>query len=152
MASENELTRNWLNVIGDSTYAENNDCPTYQPSVGASGKNLVPIFLSIGYLENKGVNFVSLVFAPDYRNLNPALETSYSMGLFSKEMDFVNIAFTQQNAFMGFKGVRSDFGWPINMLGIVEFTCAKPVVDDNNNVIRQDGYTVSGGGAILTPQ
>ena len=72
---------------------------------------------------------MSLVFATDYENQDPALETSLSVGVFSDEMDFVNIAFTQQNAFMGFKGVHSDFGWPINMLGIVEFTCAKPVVD-----------------------
>ena len=67
-------------------------------------------------------------------------------------MDFVNIVFTQSHAFIGFRGVSSQFGLPINMLGIVDFTCAKPVFDYNNTVIGQGGVTLESGGTILTQQ
>lgn len=61
-------------------------------------------------------------------------------------MEFVNSAFSQQFAFMGFHGVNSDFGLPINQLGVIKFTCAKEKIDKNNNSIKKDGITINGGG------
>jgi hypothetical protein len=47
------------------------------------------------------------VFATNYETKDQKLEAIYSIGFFSKDMDFVNMAFTQNHAFMGFKGVSS---------------------------------------------
>ena len=49
-------------MIGDPEYYKSNDCPVLRPT---STKDLVPVFISIGY-TNKGVNFVNFLFAPSY--------------------------------------------------------------------------------------
>lgn len=122
----------------------------YVPETEQPDEKLVIIFISIGYEEKKGVNFISFVFAPDYDNEDSEKEFSFTVGAVTNKMNFVNIAFTQQDAFMGLKGVHSQLGLPINMLGVVQFTCADPSVDETNSTIRQDGVTVEGGGSLIS--
>lgn len=92
--SKKALRRDWLNVIGDEEYAEQNDCQIYVPETQEPGLELVIVFISIGFEEKKGVNFVSFVFAPDYDNEDSEMEFSFTVGVTSPKMDFVNIAFT----------------------------------------------------------
>ena len=66
------------------------------------------------------------------------------------DTEFVNLPFSQQNAFIGFQGVTSRFGLPINQLGVVRFTCAPQEINENNTSISDDGVTVNGGGSINT--
>ena len=56
-------TKDWLNVIGDQDYYKFYDC-----KVWLAPDNLVTLFVTIGYEAKKGVNFVSLVFSPDYQS------------------------------------------------------------------------------------
>ena len=53
---------------------------------------------------------------------------------------------------MGFHGVSSDFGLPINQLGTVNFKCAEQKIDENNTSISKDGITVNGGGDLISDE
>ena len=89
--------------MGDSEFYKTNDCPVLRP-IQEEGN--VPIFISLGY-TNKGVNYVNLVFAPSYDVDDPDKEVDLKIGQISTDMEFVNLAFSQQNAFMGFTGITS---------------------------------------------
>ena len=98
MRVENDRTKDWLNTIGNADYSERDNCKVYRPP---RDQNLVPIFISIGY-QQRGVNYISLVFAPDYQNSNPELEVDLSIGVYTVDTEFVNLPFSQRNAFIGF--------------------------------------------------
>jgi len=57
-------------------------------------------------------------------------------------MEFVNLAFSESNAFMGFHGVSSKVGSPINKLGVVYFSCLDPV-EDQPTIDTSGDQTVS---------
>ena len=109
----------------------------------------MPVFITIGY-NTEGVNFLSMIFAPDYDNEDPKEEVRFEVGYSENDMNFVNLAFSQQNSFIGFMGVTSSLGLSINELGVVFFTCAKAQITSNNSSIKQDGLTVDGSGNLLT--
>lgn len=54
-------------------------------------------------------------------------------------MQFAVTSFSKSQAFMGFHGVMSDSGMPINQLGFVKFKCA-----DKNGVSKSSNDAVSG--------
>ena len=83
----------------------------------------MPIYINIGYTD-RGVNFLSIIFAPSYDNSDSDKEYDLTIGKVSAGMDFENLAFSQKNAFIGFTGSTSPYGLSINKLGVVTFTCA----------------------------
>ena len=84
------------------------------------------MFVSIGYTTSRGVNLIQIVFAQDYDNTDPSKEKEVELGELTAGMQFVNLAFSQSNAFMGFHGVTSSLGLSINQLGVVYFSCQDP--------------------------
>ena len=56
-------------MIGDQKYdkKENQSCKVYSVA-GEKEGTYVPVYITIGYVNGKGVNYVSLVFAPSYQN------------------------------------------------------------------------------------
>ena len=132
-------------------YQDSDYCTTVRPSdPSGNDQDLVPIYITIGYESTRGVNFIQLVFAPTYDNTDSNLESSITLGVTNSSMDFVNLAFTQKNAFLGFIGVTSEYGRPINMLGAITFVCGEKTIDENNETIREDGVIVDGGGSIVS--
>ena len=144
----NSKYKDWLNVIGDDEYASKNDCEVYKPTEDSD--ELIAIYINIGYTEKRGVNYFNLVFAPNYDNQDTELEVSFEVGSPETDMDFINLAFSQQSSFIGFQGVTSDFGLPLNKLGVVTFTCAEVIVNESALTIRTDGITASGGGSLIS--
>ena len=113
-------------MIGDTEYFKTNDCTVVRPT---QDNTLVPIFVSIGY-TSIGVNYVKFVFAPSYDSNDADKEVPLTMGLPSADMNYEDLAFSQKNAFIGFTGVTSDFGLPVNKLGVAYFLCA-PLIDSD---------------------
>ena len=55
------------------------------------------------------------------------------MGLPSADMNYEDLAFSHKNAFIGFTGVTSEFGLPVNKLGVAYFLCAPLIDSDEQN-------------------
>ena len=91
VSSPNDRSKDWLNVIGDTEYFKTNDCPVF---LSDSNEGLVPIFMSIGYGSNSGVNYLAFVFAPSYDNQDSEKETSLKVGKVDSDMTFVNLSFS----------------------------------------------------------
>ena len=60
-------------------------------------------------------------------------------------MTFINYAFSQQSAFMGFVGVTSELGLPINQIGVVYFKCYEQQVEGGSANTEGD---IDGDGEI----
>lgn len=142
---ENSQTKDWLNTIGDYEYYKTNfdTCTVYRPTKDGE---LVMIFISIGYVGNQGVVYIQMTFAPDYKNSRPNQEVNLTVGKQRLDMDFVNLAFSHKNAFIGFTGVTSDFGLPINKLGVVYFLCAPDAPIEQPDIIETDIFELDPNG------
>ena len=131
----------WLSVIGDSTYQDTDKCQVYAPAKGENG-TMVPLYITIGHQPNNGINYISLAFRKSYSDSASQDSTGLTrtvnleIGSTDSTTELISLAFSQSSQLIGFLGVTSEYGLPINKLGVVTFTCSQVQVD-------QDAYLTS---------